>query len=76
MTDYLTTHETIVWYLMEVNALQNFNDYYKSGQRYGQAFFNALPVEDQNKLRGTLWDTFYKKEPFDCYLAIEHVLTK
>jgi len=67
------SHDMIIWYLKESEgaSLSRFNLCFAQGQRYGQAFFNALSSEDQQKLRGTLFDTFYKDEPFDCFLAIE-----
>jgi hypothetical protein len=40
------------------------------GQRYGQAFFNALDFEDQEKLRGTTSDPFYR----DSLSAIEDAI--
>jgi len=66
------SHDMIIWYLKESEgaSLSRFNLCFAQGQRYGQAFFNALSREDQLKLRGTRHDTFYKDDPFDCYLAI------
>ena len=71
----MTSHEVVEWYMRERGVLSPFRSYLYS-QRYGQAFFNALPREDRDRLVGTVWDPFHRDSPFDCYLAIEHVLTR
>lgn len=71
----MNSHQIVLWYLTEVDGLADFVDNKKT-QRYGQAFFNALPVEDQERLRGTLYDTFHSDDPWDCFLAVSQILTK
>ena len=73
----MSSRETVEWFMRERGCISLFRAFLAGGRvRYGQAFFNALPEEDRNRLVGTLYDTFHKDSPFDCYLAIENVLTK
>lgn len=46
------------------------------GQRVGQAFFNALSTKDQELLRGTIRDPFYKDSIDAVYLAIEFLMDR
>lgn len=72
----MNSKEMTEWYLTERQCISIFHAFLSGGRvRYGQAFFNALPEEDQNKIRGTVWDTFESDSPFDCALAIMNVLT-
>lgn len=71
------SHEVVQWYLKETGSLEFFlRDLEKGGQRYGQAFFNALSEEDRARLVGSVWDPFYSNEPFDSAMAVMEVLTK
>lgn len=46
----------------------------KEGQRLGQAFFNALSGTDQERVRGTLHDPFYKHSEEMILSTIEFLL--
>ena len=73
----MNSHEMVLWYLGERGVKSLFLAFIDGLQvRYGQAFFNVLPTEDRELLRGSIWDPFYSDEPFDCALAIMNVLTK
>lgn len=45
-----------------------------SGQRIGQAWFNVLSVDDQDKLRGTIHDPFYKDTKVWVIEALRYLL--
>lgn len=43
-------------------------------ERIGQAWFNSLHPKDAEKLRGTMYDPFYKDEKSDVILALAYLL--
>jgi hypothetical protein len=48
------------WYLSESGGdVVRYHQGLKAGHRIGQAFFNALSSADKERVRGTIWDTFY-----------------
>lgn len=51
-----------------------YNRNLEDGQRLGQAFFNALSGVDQERLRGTIRDPFYKLSERKLEEAIEWLL--
>ena len=59
------TFQLIDWYLLESGGLRwAFRGHAEMGfrhQRVGQAFFNCLSIADQDRIRGTVWDTFYQE---------------
>lgn len=67
------TETLAVWYLEESGG--NRAEYLVNlgvGQRIGQAFFNALSGNDQEKLRGTAYDPFYGGQ-VETYEAIDYL---
>lgn len=48
----------------------------ESGQRIGQAWFTLLPVDDQDKLRGTWADPFSKDTRVAVIEALRYLLLK
>jgi hypothetical protein len=48
--------------------------YLEEGQRLGQAFFNALSEEDQERIRSTPYDPYHTTTTADLYRAIEFLL--
>lgn len=48
------------WYIKESGGdITGFSNSVRRGDTFGQAFFNALTSEDQEKLRGTVHDPFH-----------------
>ena len=52
----------------------DYTRYLEQGQRIGQAFFNALSGEDQERVRGTIHDPFYHNSNYHIQRAIEWLL--
>lgn len=48
----------------------NFRIMSASGQRLGQAFFNALPLKYQRQLGGSTWDPFHS----NSWASIQHAI--
>jgi hypothetical protein len=72
----VNSYELARWYLQESGGdVTVFEQQLADGLRHGQAFFNALTAEDQEKLRGSIWDPFYMEDPVASGLAITMVLT-
>lgn len=70
-------HEIIEWYLTYTDGgLIRYHRSLNSGQRIGQAFFNALSPEDQESIRGTIWDTFHNNEAWEVASTISMFLTR
>lgn len=44
------------------------------GERIGQAFFNALNPKDRERLRGSLFDPFFKNSSYGVRSAIDFLL--
>lgn len=67
----------LILFLYGREVLDNFCTFlnYKD-VRIGQAFFNALPNEDQERLRGSKYDTFYFGQPIheDPYPGVYKIL--
>lgn len=48
------------WYIKESGgSIRDYHENLRLGQRLGQALFNALTVEDRERLRGSSADPFY-----------------
>lgn len=73
-----TTFDTIIWYLSETTGKSwEFRRALEDPDtRIGQAFFNALSVEDQARLRGTIHDCFHKDRVDSVIKAIDYLTTK
>ena len=53
--------DLVLWYLEESGGSSaQFFHHLSLTCRIGQSFFNSLTAEDQNKLRGTDLDPYYK----------------
>lgn len=85
MTKPMMQHDLvdlIDWYLLESGGdrWRFKHDYGQPFIRLGQAFFNALSIEDQRKLSGSIWDPFYSpggtEGRVDVMLALDFLTKK
>jgi hypothetical protein len=53
-----------------INHVRRYHANLKAGQRIGQAFFNVLPEDAAERLRGTLADPFY----FDSVARVDEAV--
>jgi len=60
---------------LRTEGLKNFEERLATRrERLGQAWFNSLPVDDQDKLRGSLYDPFHKTKWADILKALRFLL--
>ena len=66
-----------VWVYMELTGQLKFfrNRINSSHLRIGQAFFNSLEEDDQELLRGTVHDPFYKDDWDSVLAALDVILS-
>lgn len=57
-----------------VSCYTSYRIFMEKGQRFGQAFMNALPEEDYDHLTGTLLDPFNKLDQRSVLIALDYLL--
>lgn len=67
------TNNILLWLDMHGGDREGFIDRMSHGQRLGQAFFNSLSKQDQQRCTGTSFDPFYCDEPFGVHVAMDRL---
>lgn len=73
MPRVLMLHQIYDWLDAHGGDGQGFVDRMTHGQRIGQAFFNSLSKDHQNRCTGTTFDPFYSDERHAVQVAIERL---
>lgn len=70
-------HDLLEWYISESGGdLVRYHQDLLAGHRVGQAFFNALSREDQERLRATSHDPFYSQSWWQILDVIDYLTSK